>query len=148
MASWYPDASVRPAAPRRLDWSRAEEELLLYRLGSADCTLVGKIRRVSTSQQFDRPQEMLLLVHPEEVLHGRLKQVLDQEGELVLRVAASNADFRLALTEEPFLPGTRYLVFLKRPEPAANGWRWALYRPERRLLEEVRAAYHRLRNRK
>ena len=52
-------------------------------------------------------------------------------------------EFRRAVRLQHHLAGTHYLLFLKRSPD--GGMRWALYRPNPRLLNEVRSRYAALR---
>jgi hypothetical protein len=147
MALVFSNNSVQPSEPPREHWTPADEELLQKRLGYADCVAIGRMRLLSVYSTFSAARELDLVFRPEVVLHGSLAGSLEGDGDLRLQLTPSSSDdFRLALTVQQRLPGTRYVMFLKR-RPLAGGrvaWHWALYRDDPALLKEIRGAFEAL----
>ncbi|MCB9558238.1 MAG: hypothetical protein H6707_19130 [Deltaproteobacteria bacterium] len=163
MNRWFDNTSVQPSEPERRYWTRADEDMLLRRLGYADVAVVGSIRVVNAFYMFDSPRQVALAFSPQQVLYGSLKGAIDDDGELFLQLGRSGLDFHLAVTLRRHLPGRRYLLFIKfRPQSAGqrslgeiSGWRaslkrpgkqhptfsWVLYRPDKALLEQVQTMY-------
>lgn len=142
MGSYFENTSVKPGEPPRRFWDTADEELLLRRMGYADTVAVGTIRLVSGYEHRGTGQ-LALAFRTREVLYGSIDQDKDTDGELRLRLDPSAADYSLARKIQKQLPGTHYLLFLKR-RPRRDGkhdLRWAFYRPRRKLMAEVRARY-------
>jgi hypothetical protein len=147
LARIFSNNSVQPSEPPRELWSTSDEEMLQQRLGHADCVAIGRMKLLSVYATFSSARELSLVFRPQEVLHGSLEGSLDKEGDLQLQLTpASSDDFRLALQLQQHLPGTRYIMFLKRQQVAGRKlWHWALYRNDPRLVGEIRAAYELLR---
>jgi hypothetical protein len=145
MAELFGKSSVRPDDPPRDLWTDADVELLQKRLGYADCAALGTTRLVSTYSAFNRARQLALAFHPEELIYGSLEGELDRDGDLGLQLTPAQNDFRLAVQLQRLLPGTRYLVFLKRQPGNPPIWHWALYRDDPQLIQEVRATYDLLR---
>jgi len=143
----FSNNSVQPSEPPRELWTVADEEMLQHRLGHADCVAIGRMKLLSVYATFSAARELSLVFRPQEILHGSLEGALDKEGDLQLQLTPSTSDdFRLALQLQKRLPGTRYVMFLKRqPVGSRAVWHWALYRDDPRLLAEIRAAYELLR---
>lgn len=142
MGTYFESASVKPGEPPRRLWENADEELLLRRMGYADTVAVGTIRLVSAMERRGSGQ-MALAFRAREVLYGSLEQDKDAEGVLRLQLDPSASDNRMANKILKQLPGTHYLLFLKR-RPRKDGkhdLRWAFYRPRRQLMAEVRTRY-------
>lgn len=169
MVLYFGNAAAQPADPPRKHWSRSEEELFLKRLGHADLTVLGVVSSVGTFSKYDDPRQVTLTFLPQKVFYGTLKDKLDARGELVLGFGEQVLDFRRAVRVGRYLPGKRYLLLLKeKPAPPASGpegegweaslwrppakpkpiYRWALYRPEKKLLEQVKELYQLLRTTK
>jgi hypothetical protein len=165
---WFGNAAARPTDPPRRHWGRAEEELLLKRIGHADICAVGWISSVGSFERRGKEEQITLTFLPTRMLHGSLSSKLDKDGQLVLKLDGRDLDFRRALLLQRYLPGRRFLVFLKQkpgkplprpkqgwraslwrpPPPPAPIYRWALYRPEKRLIVEVKTLYRSLEKRK
>lgn len=143
----FSNNSVQPSEPPREHWSLADEEMLQQRLGHADCAAIGRMKLLSVYATFSSARELSLVFRPQEILHGSLEGALDKEGDLQLQLTpASSDDFRLALQLQKHLPGTRYIMFLKRqPVGGRKVWHWALYRHDPKVVSEIRAAYELLR---
>jgi len=159
MRGIFNNTSVQPPEPDRLYWSRKEDETFLRRMGHADVTAVGTIRRISTFTAFSNPKRVALAFRPTEVLHGEMDKIVDAAGEIAVELDEGQLDFHLALNIASTIPGRSYLLFLKeKPHPGQkkiSGWEgsitqptklpakyfWALYRPDKKLLSEVRAMY-------
>lgn len=143
MEGWFSNNSVRPTEEPRHMWGREDENLLQLRVGAADYVAVGTFRMVGVYTTFSSAKQIALGFRPGEVLHGKLEELLDKEGELMLQLTPASEDFRLAVHLQRYLPGNRYLVFLKeQPGPGDRPiLRWALYRDDKVLLAEVRAMY-------
>lgn len=169
MAVWFGNAAAQPTDPPRKHWSRAEEDLFLKRLGYADLTVLGEVRSVGTFTKYEDPKQVTLTFVPLHTFYGDLDKRLNERGELVLKLANVALDFRRAVQVQRFLPGKRYVLLLKEKpvelqnRPEGGGWqaslwrpppkpkptyRWALYRPERSLLLQIRDLYRLLRNKK
>ena len=146
MASYVENTSVRPGEPPRRLWENADEELLLRRMGYADAVAVGTIKLVSGVERRGSSGQLALAFRPREVLYGSLEADRDTGGQLRLRLDPSAADYRLAKRIQAQLPGTHYLLFLKRQprRDGTNHLRWAFYRPRRKLMSEVRSRYRML----
>ena len=143
MASYFENTSVRPGEPPRRLWDTDDEDLLLRRMGYADAAAVGTVRLVSGYEHRGASGQIALAFRPREVLYGSLKPDRDTDGEIPLRLDPSAADYNLAKKIQKQLPGTHYLLFLKR-RPKGEGshdLRWAFYRPRRKLMAEVRIRY-------
>jgi hypothetical protein len=145
MADLFGKSSVRPDDPPRYLWSEADVDLLQQRLGYADCAAIGTTRVVSTYSTFSKAKQVALAFHPEELIYGALEGELDRDGDLALQLTPAQNDFRLAVTVQRLLPGTRYLILLKRQPSQPPMWHWALYRDDAQLIREVRATYELLR---
>jgi hypothetical protein len=141
MAELFGKSSVRPDDPPRHLWSEDDVDLFQRRLGYADCAALGTTRVVSTYTTFSSAQQFALAFHPDEFLHGSLEGELDRDGDMTLRLTPAQNDFRLAVHLQRLLPGTRYLVFLKRQPSQPPIWHWALYRDDPQLIRETRAVY-------
>ena len=162
MAVWFGNSAAQPTDPPRKHWTRREEDLFLKRLGHADLTVLGVISSVGTFTKYEDPRQVTLTFIPQYTFYGSLEGRVDERGELVLKLADVALDFRRAVRVQHFLPGKRYLLMLKekprglRNKPEGEGWqaslwrpptkakpsyRWALYRPERELLRQVRDLY-------
>lgn len=147
MGNYFQNNSVRPAEPPRHLWDRRDEEMLLRRMGYSDTVALGTIRLVSHYTRRGHSNQLSLAFRARETLYGSLKQDLDQNNELHLRLGPTAGDYRYALSVQKQLPGTRYLLFIKR-RPRKDGThslQWAFYRPRRKLLVEVRTRYRWLR---
>jgi hypothetical protein len=146
MGDWFSNDSVDPYQPPRGYWTDQDEDVLLRRMGYADSVVVGTLRVVSQYGRGEVASELTLAFHADELLFGSLERELDEAGELLLQPEPSSPEFRLALRIQRNLPGTRYLLFLKRqPQGKAERLRWALYRPTQQLLQEIRSRYTALR---
>ena len=90
------------------------------------------------------PKRIALAFRPDEVLHGTVDNLTDEQGEMLLPLASGDLDFQLALRVFDHLPGSRYLLLLKRRprQGSASELRWALYNPDRQLIAEIRAMFH------
>lgn len=143
----FSNNSVQPSEPPRELWTVADEEMLQRRLGHADCVAIGRMKLLSVYATFSSAKELSLVFRPKELLHGSLEGALDKDGDLQLQLTPSSSDdFRLALQLQKHLPGTRYVMFLKRqPVGSRAVWHWALYRDDPKLVAEIRAAYELLR---
>jgi hypothetical protein len=142
MALLFSSSSVQPTDPPRQMWTQTEEEILLRRLGHADCVAAGTTKIVSVYTALSTPEQLAMTFHPQEILHGSLVGTLDKEGDLLLRLTASAEEFQQAVRQQKSLAGSRYVIFLKKqPSPEGPIWRWALYRHDPRLISEIRAAY-------
>ncbi len=162
MAIWFGNAAAQPNDPPRKHWTRSEEDLFLKRLGYADLTVLGEVRMVGTFTKYEKPKQVTLTFVPLHTFYGDLEERVDERGELVLKLANVALDFRRAVQVQHFLPGKRYVLLLKekpadpdgdkpgrgwqaslwRPPPKAKPiYRWALYRPERALLRQIRDLY-------
>jgi len=143
MGSYFENTSVKPGEPPRRLWDSVDEELLLRRMGYADTVAVGTIRLVSKYEHRGRSGQLALAFRAREVLYGSLNEDQDTEGELTLRLDPSAADYSLARKVQSQLPGTHYLLFLKRRPRGGDkpDLRWAFYRPRRKLMAEVRSRY-------
>ena len=151
MQSWYNNGSVRPDQPPRSLWERPDEDLLQKRIGFADLVVVGTAHVVTLFSALDAPRQLALAFRPQEVIHGSLDGLVDQEGELLLTIDSSDEDFQMAVKTFEHLPGSRYLLVLKR-KPSKDSKkpqvRWSLYKPDKTLLREIRAMYHWLEQKK
>jgi hypothetical protein len=145
MAEIFGKSSVRPDDPPRHLWGEADVDLLQQRLGFADCAAIGTTRVVSTYSTFSKAKQVALAFHPDELIYGSLEGELDRDGDLSLQLTPAQNDFRLAVTVQRLLPGTRYLILLKRQPSKPPMWHWALYRDDAQLIREVRATYELLR---
>jgi hypothetical protein len=147
LARVFSNNSVQPSEPPRELWTPADEETLQLRLGHADCAAIGRMKLLSVYASFSSARELSLVFRPQEILHGSLAGALDENGDLQLQLTPSSSDdFRLALQLQKHLPGTRYVMFLKRqPVGTRVVWHWALYRDDPKLISEIRAAYEALR---
>jgi hypothetical protein len=143
MERWFSNNAVRPTEEPRHMWSREEEDLFQLRVGAADYVAVGTFRMVGVYSTFSSAKQIALALRLSEVIHGKLDELLDKDGEVMLQLTPSSEDFRLAVHLQRYLPGNRYLVFLKeQPGPGDRPiLRWALYRDDKSLLAEVRAMY-------
>jgi len=142
MALYFSNSSVRPSDPPRHLWTQADEELLLRRLGHAECVAIGSTKVVSEYSDLSSAKQLTMAFHPQEIVHGSLEGSLDKDGDLMLQLTPSIEDFRLAVQVQRELPGTRYIAFLKRkPAPDGPVWHWALYAHDPALVTEIRAAY-------
>lgn len=145
MDRWYPNQSVRPAQPPRHLWKHSDEDLFLRRIGFADVVALGSARVVTLYVAFNTPRQLALAFHPEETFYGSLEDDMDDDGELLLPLKPGDDDFQLAVKVIRHLPGSRYLLLLKK-KPSKNEkeqpeLKWALYTPEKRLLVELRAMF-------
>jgi len=146
MATIFSNTSVAPSDPPRHLWTQADEDLLQQRLGYADCVAIGTTKGVSVYSTLGSPKQLALALHPQVVIHGSLEPYLDKDGDLMLQLTPSTDDFQLAVQLQKNIPGTQYLVFLKK-QPSSSAtpiWHWAFYRNEPRLLQEIRAVYSHL----
>jgi hypothetical protein len=141
MVELFGKSSVRPDDPPRHMWNEADVDLLQRRLGYADCAAVGTTRVVTTFSTFSNAKQLALAFHPEQMIYGSLDDDLDRDGDLVMQLTPAQNDFRLAIQLQRLLPGTRYLLFLKRQPGQPPVWHWALYRDDAQLIQEVRATY-------
>lgn len=143
MDSYFENTSVKPGEPPRRLWDTEDEELLLRRMGYADTVAVGTIRLVTNYERRGTSGQLALAFRPREVLYGSIDKDKDTDGELHLRLDPSAADYNLAKKIQSQLPGTHYLLFLKRRPQGddKHDLRWAFYRPRRKLMAEVRARY-------
>jgi len=149
MREWYTNTSVRPPEPPRPQWERADEDLLLKRLGFADVVAVGTARVVTLFTMLDTPKRVAVAFLPEEVLFGDLANLIDKQGDLLLPVAPGDLDFQLALKVLDHIAGSRYVLLLKRkPGVQQPQLRWSLYAPDRKLLAEIRAMFAWLKKKK
>lgn len=169
MVLYFGNAAAQPTDPPRKHWTRSEEELFLKRLGHADLTVLGVVSSVGTFSKHEDPRQVTLTFLPQRVFYGSLEGKVDKNKELVLELGEQVLDFRRAVRVGRYLPGKRYLLLLKeKPAPPASGpegegweaslwrppakakptFRWALYRPEKKLLEQVRELYQLLRTTK
>lgn len=159
MARWFNNASVTPPEPDPRDWTRAEWDVFLRRIGFADSAALGTLEAVTTFAELTTPRQVAIAFRPLELLHGSLAGAADEAGCVVLVLEAGALDFNTALAAAGRAPGRRFLLFLKEqpqrnPRPPA-GWEgslwqqpvlkkrfaWALYRPEQLLLARVRTMY-------
>lgn len=146
MGDWFSNDSVDPYQPPRDYWTAQDEDVLLRRMGYADTVVVGTLRVVSQYGRGEVPSELTLAFHADELLFGSLERQLDEAGEVLLQPEPASPEFKLALRIQRNLPGTRYLLFLKRqPQGKTEQLRWALYRPTHQLLQEIRSRYAALR---
>lgn len=163
MRAWFNNGSLRPEDPSPAYWTRSAEELFLRRIGFADVTLVGRIKRSTLFSDLAVPRTLTISIAPEEVLHGDVRPFLDDDGEVVLHLDAAADDFGPALRALREVEDTRFLLLIKRlPAPrgaraAYGGWRaslgapaaaarrpayrWALYYADPALVGHVRALY-------
>lgn len=143
MESYFANGSVRPPEPPRRLWERKDEDLFLHRMGLADVVIVGVARVVTVHSNFDTPKQVALAFQPREVLHGSIEEVADDDGELLLPLGPESEDFQLAVKVHPHLPGSRYVLMLKKQHQKDRPpvLRWALYRPDDRLLAEIRVMF-------
>ena len=149
MQRWFDNSSVRPPEPSRRLWSRDEEEMFLRRVGFSDAVAVGSARLVTMHTMLGSPRRIALAFSAEEVIYGDLDPLTDDQGDLMLPIISGDVDFQLALRVIDYLPGSRYLRLLEeRPTGAGKELRWSLYRPDRPLLEELRAMFRWLEKRK
>ncbi|MCK5795924.1 MAG: hypothetical protein KAI47_01990 [Deltaproteobacteria bacterium] len=169
MAVWFGNAAAQPTDPPHKHWTRTEEDLFLKRVGYADLALVGVVTSVGTFSRYEDPRQVTLTFKPTYVFHGDVEKRQDPRGELVLKLGDVALDFRRALQVQSFLRGKRYLLLLKEKprisshQRAKTGWkaslwrpppkpkpiyRWALYRPEPKLLKQVRNLYLLLKQKK
>jgi hypothetical protein len=145
MRIWFTSESDPDAPPRRL-WTGQDDDALQRRMGYADVAAFGSLRVVTQCSQYNSPSQLTLALRPYEVLHGSLEEDLGSSGEITLQIDRSSLGFERALQIQRQLPGTRYLLFLKR-EPVRDKeqrFHWAFYRPTRRLMAEVRTRYRAL----
>jgi len=168
MPHWFTNAAAQPTDPPFAYWTRDERELFLRRIGYADAAAIGIVRAVSSCGHKGDPTRITLAFEPGHVLHGSLKESLNEEGDLLLTLEDEDLDFRRAVKVGSYLPGRRFLVFFKeRPakkktNAKASGWkaslwrpppkpkpvyRWSLYRPEPALITHVQALYRLLKKR-
>jgi hypothetical protein len=169
MAVWFGNAAAQPTDPPRKHWTKKEEDLFLKRLGYADLVVLGEVRSVGTFTKYEDPRQVTLTFLPLHTFYGDLETRVDERGELVLKLANVALDFRRAVQVQRFLPGKRYILVLKekptteRGKPKGSDWkaslwrpppkpkpiyRWALYRPERALLRQIRDLYQLLKRKK
>jgi hypothetical protein len=143
MGRYFANGSVRPPEPPRRLWERGDEDLFLHRMGLADVVAVGVARVVTVHSTFDTPKQVALAFQPREVLHGSLEEVVDDDGELLLPLGPDSEDFQLAVKVHPHLPGSRYVLMLKKQarKDRPTAVHWALYRPDDQLLAEIRAMF-------
>jgi len=167
MRRWFDNSTVGPNDESVDGWTRRDEELFLRRIGYADVAAIGTVRMVTTFSHHRSPRQVALAFRPRELLYGTLEGRLDAQGELALVLGEAMVGVRVARLLSEHLPGRRYLLFLKDkpvapgPRHKVSGWRaslwrpppvprpehrWALYRPEPRLLRQVRAMYRWLRH--
>lgn len=139
MSHVFSNDSVEPDRLPRQYWTADDEELLLKRMGFADTVVVGTVRVVSQLAQGGVARRLTLAFQPREVLYGSVEGQVDSDGELTLQPEPGTDEFRRALRAQKSLPGTRYLLFLKRR--GAGESRWALYQPSAGLLADVRGRY-------
>lgn len=150
MQRWYANTSVRPPEPPRAQWERVDEDLLLKRIGFADLVVVGTAREVTLFTMLGAPKRVAFAFTPREVLYGSLADLIDEQGDLLLPLSPNDLDFQLALRVLDHIAGSRYLMLLKR-QPLAKGpptLHWSLYKPDRRLLVEIRAMFDWLKKKK
>ncbi len=146
MQVWFANSSVSPPQPPRQLWTREDEELFLRRIGFADMVAIGTIRVVTLFSHFEQHNQISVAFRPSEVLYGELKDHLSKDKELYCRLGPADLDFQMALRVQEHLPGTKYVLLLKlKPDERGKKrppvLRWALYRPDKRLLTEIRAMY-------
>jgi hypothetical protein len=146
MQVWFANTSVSPAEPPRLLWTRKDEDLFRRRIGFADVVAIGTIRVVTLFSRFEQHNQISVAFRPSEILYGELKDHLTEEKELDCRLGPADLDFQMALRVQEHLPGTKYVLLLKlkpdeRRKKQPPVLRWALYRPDKRLLTEIRAMY-------
>ena len=153
MRRWFADAAAQPSDPPFMHWAHEEEELFLRRIGYADAAVIGQVVSVGSYHHHREAKQVSFSLRPLKLLYGTIERELDENGELLLRLDHQDLDFQRALAIQRFLPGQRFLAFLKaKPLPAdqepagwqASLWRpparplrvfhWALYRPEPALL--------------
>lgn len=146
MQVWFANSSVSPPEPPRQLWSREDEELFLRRIGFADVVAIGTIRVVTLFSRFEQHNQISVAFRPSEVLYGELKDHLSKAKELYCRLGPADLDFQMALRVQEHLPGTKYVLLLKlkpdeRRKKQPPVLRWSLYRPDKRLLAEIRGMY-------
>jgi len=151
MLRWYDNSSVRPGEPPRQLWEPPEVDLLLKRVGFADAVAVGRARAVTLFTMLNTPKQLAVVFHPEELIYGDLEQLTDDSGDLLLSLDPGDVDFQMALKTYDFLPGSRYLLLLKR-QPTRDKkdfiLRWSLYNPQPRLVQEIRVMFRWLKEKK
>src|SRR5512137_952405 len=96
MERWVSNNAERPTEEPRSMWSREDEDLFQLRVGAADYAAVGSFRMVGVYSTFSSAKQIALALRPSEVIHGKLDELLDKEGELMLQMTPSSEDFRLA----------------------------------------------------
>lgn len=127
--------------PRRL-WSKKEEERFLKQMGYADAAALGTVKVVSQCDRYGQRQVTLEL-HVKEVLHGDLGDELEEGQKLSIRIDADS--HRSTVQTARSTPGSQFLVFLKRkPQGDQTRLSFDFYRPNPRLMTEVRSMYSRL----
>lgn len=151
MQAWYGNGPVRPDQLPRLLWERPAEDLLQKRVGFADVVVIGTAHVVTLFTALDAPRQLALAFRPQEVIHGSLDDLTDQEGELLLTLDSGDDDFQMAVKTYDHLPGSRYLLLLKR-KPTKNSKRplvrWSVYKPDKVLLREIRVMFRWLEQKK
>ena len=148
MTRWYQNSSVRPPEPPRQLWERDDEDLLLKRVGFADVVAVGTARVVTLFTMLGSPKRLALAFRPEEVIYGEVDQLKDEQGDLLLPFGPDDLDFQLGLRVFGHLAGTRYLLLLKRQPGEPVRLHWSLYRPDKKLVQEIRAMFRWLQKKK
>lgn len=146
MQVWFANSSVSPPEPPRLLWTRKDEDLFRRRIGFADVVAIGTIRVMTLFSRFEQHKQISVAFRPSEVLYGELKDHLSSDKELFFRLGPADLDFQMALRVQEHLPGTKYVLLLKlkpdeRRKKKLPVLRWALYRPDKRLLAEIRTMY-------
>jgi hypothetical protein len=142
MQTWYSNTSIRPDEPPRQLWTREEEELFLRRVGHADVVAIGSVRIVKLFSRLDTARRVSVAFRAQQVLHGTLKGLLDDEKQLILPINPGDLDFQMALKTQSHVVGSRYVLLLKlKPGKKQPVLRWAIYRPEQRLLTEIRTMF-------
>ena len=127
--------------PRHL-WSRQDEDRLLRQMGFADVAVVGTVRVEAQCDRYGKRQVTLEL-HVKEILHGDQDDELEQGQKLYLSLDSDSHQSTVKTARD--LPGTQFLVFLKRkPQGEQTRLSYDFYRPNPRLLAEVRSMYARL----
>ena len=129
--------------PRHL-WSKADEERLLRQMGYADVAAVGTVRVVTQCDRYGKRQ-VTLEFQVTEILHGDLDDELEDEQKLSLKMDTDSRHLQSTVKAAREIPGTQFLVFLKRkPQGSKSRLSYDFYRPNTRLLAEVKSIYSRL----
>lgn len=111
-------------------------------MGYADAAAVGTVKVVSQCDRYGKRQVTLELV-VKEVLHGDLDREMDEGQKLSIRIKEDSHKTTVETARNA--PGSQFLVFLKRkPDGDQTRLSFDFYRPNPRLMAEVRSMYGRL----